>query len=92
MSRMKCQALTITEVKMTSDIDLCVAATILRKLHNSSMITQREAEKILKQVAVQIKTAPTCVSSCAVNHYFSSLYPCIFYTDHWFFNSGFPIL
>lgn len=74
MSRMKCQALTITEVKMTSDIDLCVAATILRKLHNSGMITQREAEKILNRIAVQIKIAPTCVFSCAVNHYFSSLY------------------
>lgn len=39
---------------MTADIDLWVIATILRKLRNSGLITQKEAEKILKRVAGQI--------------------------------------
>ena len=53
MSRVERPALTITEVNMTADIDLWVIATILRKLRDSGLITQREAEKILKRVAVQ---------------------------------------
>lgn len=53
MSRVKRPALTITEVNMTADIDLWVIATILRKLRDSGFITQKEAEKILKRVAVQ---------------------------------------
>lgn len=38
---------------MTADIDLWVIATILRKLRNSGLITQKEAEKILKRIAMQ---------------------------------------
>ncbi len=54
MSRVERPALTITEVNMTADIDLWVIATILRKLRDSGLITQKEAEKILKRVARQI--------------------------------------
>lgn len=54
MSRVKCPALTITEENMTADIDLWVIATILRKLRDSDLITQKEAEKILKRIARQI--------------------------------------
>ena len=41
------------EVNMTVDIDLWVTATILRKLRNNGLITQKEAEKILSHVAKQ---------------------------------------
>lgn len=53
MSRVKCPALTITEVNMTADIDLWVVATILRRLRDSGLITQKEAEKIIKRIAIQ---------------------------------------
>lgn len=54
MSRVERPALTITEENMTADIDLWVVATILRKLRDSGLITQKEAEKILRRVARQI--------------------------------------
>lgn len=38
---------------MTADIDLWLIATILRKLRDSSVITQKEAEKVLKRIARQ---------------------------------------
>lgn len=38
---------------MTADIDLWVVATILRKLRDKGLITQKEAEKILKRIAMQ---------------------------------------
>lgn len=38
---------------MTAVIDLWVIATILCKLRDSGLITQREAEKILERVPVQ---------------------------------------
>lgn len=41
------------EVIMTADIDLWVTATILRELHNTGLITQMEAEKILSHIAKQ---------------------------------------
>lgn len=41
------------EVIMAADIDLWVAATILRELRRAGLVTQNEAEKILSRVAKQ---------------------------------------
>lgn len=42
------------EVIMTEDIDLWVAATILRELRSAGLVTQKEAEKILSHIAKQL--------------------------------------
>lgn len=39
---------------MTANIDLWVAATILRELCSAGLVTQHEAEKILSRVAKQL--------------------------------------